>query len=76
MSSNLSVKLLNEFINKPILIKLRNNHTIKGDLQAFDDHMNLVLEKSQDILSENEVKSLGKIILRGDNILMISVPPT
>jgi small nuclear ribonucleoprotein (snRNP)-like protein len=74
MSSNLSVNLLNEFINKPILIKLRNNHTIKGTLQTFDDRMNLVLEKSDDIISEKEVESLGKIILRGDNILIIAVP--
>jgi len=74
MSSNISVKLLNEFINKSILVKLRNNHTIRGNLQTFDDHMNLVLEKSEDITSENEVESLGKIILRGDNILMIAVP--
>ncbi len=76
MSSNISAKLLNEFINKPILVKLRNNHTIRGNLQTFDDHMNLVLEKSEDITSENEVESLGKIILRGDNIFMIAVPST
>ncbi len=76
MSFNISTKLLNEFINKPILVKLRNNHTIKGTLQTFDDHMNLVLEKSEDIISENEVESLGKIILRGDNIFMIAVPST
>jgi len=76
MSSNISANLLNEFINKPILIKLRNNHTIKGTLQTFDNHMNLVLEKTEDILSENEVESLGKIILRGDNIFMISLPST
>ena len=74
MSSNISAKLLNEFINKPILVKLRNNHTVRGNLQTFDDHMNLVLEKSEDITSENEVESLGKIILRGDNIFMIAVP--
>jgi len=74
MSSNISTKLLNEFINKPILVKLRNNHTIRGNLQTFDDHMNLVLEKSEDITSENDVESLGKIILRGDNILIIAVP--
>ncbi len=76
MSSNLSANLLNEFINKPILIKLRNNHTIKGTLQTFDDRMNLVLEKSDDIISENEVENLGKIILRGDNILIIAVSST
>ncbi len=76
MSSNISAKLLNEFINKPILVKLRNNHTIRGTLQTFDDHMNLVLEKSEDIISENDVESLGKIILRGDNIFIIAVPST
>ena len=76
MSSNISAKLLNEFINKPILVKLRNNHTIRGNLQTFDDHMNLVLEKSEDIISENEIESIGKIILRGDNIFMIAVPST
>ncbi len=76
MSSNMSAKLLNEFINKPILVKLRNNHTIRGTLQTFDDHMNLVLEKSEDIISENEIESIGKIILRGDNIFMIAVPST
>jgi len=74
MSSNISAKLLNEFINKSILVKLRNNHTVRGNLQTFDDHMNLVLEKSEDITSENDVESLGKIILRGDNILIIAVP--
>jgi len=76
MSSNISANLLNEFINKSILIKLRNKHTIKGNLQVFDDHMNLVLEKSEDITSENEVEKLGKIIIRGDNIYMISFPST
>jgi len=76
MSSNISSNLLNEFINKSILIKLRNKHTIKGNLQVFDDHMNLVLEKSEDITSENEVEKLGKIIIRGDNIFMISLPST
>jgi len=76
MSSNMSAKLLNEFINKPILVKLRNNHTLRGTLQTFDDHMNLVLEKSEDIISENEIESIGKIILRGDNIFMIAVPST
>jgi len=35
--------------------------------------MNLILTNSEDI-TEDDVKSLDKIILRGDNIIMVSLP--
>jgi small nuclear ribonucleoprotein (snRNP)-like protein len=35
--------------------------------------MNLLLTESQDITGD-EVKNLDKIILRGDNILIVSLP--
>jgi len=35
--------------------------------------MNLILTNSEDI-TEDDVKSLDKIILRGDNIIRISLP--
>lgn len=70
MSSEID-KILSGCINKVILIKLRNHTTIRGNLQAFDPHMNLVLTEVEDI-TENEVKNPDKIILRGDNILIVS----
>lgn len=70
MSSEID-KLLDGCIGKVILIKLKNHTTIQGNLQAFDQHMNLLLTKVQDI-TENNVKNLDKIILRGDNILVAS----
>ncbi len=35
--------------------------------------MNLILTNSEDI-TEDDVKSLDKIILRGDNIIMVALP--
>jgi len=70
MSSEID-KILDGCINKVVLIKLKNHTTIRGNLQAFDQHMNLVLTEVEDI-TENEVKNLDKIILRGDNILIVS----
>jgi len=70
MSSEID-KILDDCINKVVLIKLKNYTTIRGNLQAFDLHMNLLLTKVQDI-TEDKVKNLEKIILRGDNILIIS----
>ena len=59
--------------NKSILLRLRNNKTVKGDLLDFDVHMNLTLGNAEDI-SDNKTQKLGKILLRGDNILAISLP--
>jgi small nuclear ribonucleoprotein len=71
MSSEID-KILDGCINKAILIKLKNQTIIRGNLQAFDQHMNLLLTKVQDITEDN-VKNLEKIILRGDNILIVSL---
>ena len=72
MSSEI-VKTLVSCINKVILIKLRNNQIIQGKLQTFDEHMNLILIESEDI-TDDKVKNLDKIILRGNNVLIISLP--
>jgi small nuclear ribonucleoprotein len=37
--------------------------------------MNLLLDSSEEIHAEGETKSLGSIVVRGDNVVMISPPP-
>jgi small nuclear ribonucleoprotein len=59
--------------NKFIFLRLRNNQTIKGSLVDFDVHMNLTLVDVEDVSNEKTQK-LGKILLRGDNVLVISLP--
>jgi len=59
--------------NKTVLLRLRNNTTIKGNLLDFDVHMNLSLDNAEDITNDNPEK-LGKILLRGDNVLIVSLP--
>ena len=75
MSVDMAVKVLDESINKMVLIKLKANKTIRGNLIAFDQHMNLLLDQSEEVPSEGDSQSLGSIVVRGDNVIMISPPP-
>ena len=65
--------LMNNSKNKTVLLRLRNTKTIQGLLKDFDIHMNLTLDDAEDISDEKHVK-LGKILLRGDNVLAVSLP--
>jgi small nuclear ribonucleoprotein len=65
--------LMSNSKNKSVLLRLRNNKTIKGSLLDFDVHMNLTLDNAEDV-SDEQSEKLGKILLRGDNILIVSLP--
>jgi len=65
--------LMNNNKNKVISIRLRNTKTIQGILQDFDIHMNLTLKDAEDV-SDEKPEKLGTILIRGDNILTVSMP--
>ena len=71
----MAVKVLDESINKVVLIKLKGDKTIRGNLHGFAQHMNLLLDQSEEIRSEGDSLTLGTIVVRGDNVIMISPPP-
>jgi small nuclear ribonucleoprotein len=56
MSVDMAVKVLDESINKLVLIKLKGGKTIRGSLLGFDQHMNLLLDQSEEVPSEGESK--------------------
>ena len=64
--------LMNNNKDKIVLLKLRNTQIIQGILKEFDIHMNMTLDDAEDISAEKPEK-LGKILIRGDNILAVSM---
>ena len=71
----MAVQILEESLGKTVLIKLRGGKSIRGLLKGYDQHLNLVLDKAEDVTDSENVKELGLIIVRGDNVVMVSPPP-
>ena len=75
MSADMAIKVLETSLGKVVLIKLKGGKVIRGSLQGFDQHMNLSLENAEEVSEDGKSTSLGTLIVRGDNIIMISPPP-
>ncbi|MCS7117389.1 MAG: LSm family protein [Thaumarchaeota archaeon] len=72
MSADITLKLLNKSLGNQVLIKLRSGRMIRGVLVGFDQHMNVVLNPAEEVHQDGNSNRLGTVILRGDNIVMIS----
>ncbi|NUN11264.1 small nuclear ribonucleoprotein [Candidatus Micrarchaeota archaeon] len=64
--------LLNAALNNPVLIKLKGSVEIRGTLNSFDVHMNLVLDNAEELENGDLKRKLGSIFLRGDTVVFIS----
>ncbi len=73
--SEMATKILEDSIGKIVLVRLRGGKSIRGRLKGFDQHLNLVLDETQDTTKAEDVRHLGLIIVRGDNVILISPPP-
>jgi len=62
--------VLGSSVDKTIIIKTKSGEDIVGILKAFDSHINIWLDDAK-IQGEKEIK-IGKILVRGDNIVYIS----
>lgn len=72
--SDTVTKIFEQSLNQIVLVELRGGRGVRGKLFSFDQHMNLVLEDAEEI-SGNQGKKLGTIIVRGDNVVLVSPPP-
>ncbi|MEX2721048.1 MAG: LSM domain-containing protein [Candidatus Wukongarchaeota archaeon] len=71
---NKPLSLLERSVGGKILVRLKGNRSLRGTLEAYDSHLNLIIEKAEELL-ENGSKELGRTIVRGDNVILVSPPP-
>lgn len=69
-----AIDLLSESIGKSVLVRLKGGRELRGTLKGYDYHLNLVLENAEETKG-SKTRQLGTIVIRGDNIVLISPGP-
>jgi len=64
--------ILNQAVNKNVIVELKGKREYRGVLDGYDPHMNLVLKNAEEILAGEVVRKLSLAIVRGDNVIYIS----
>jgi small nuclear ribonucleoprotein len=73
--SEVATKIFEESLGKVVLVELKGGRNVRGKLFSFDQHMNLVLEDAEDLVNSENTRKIGTIIVRGDNVILVSPPP-
>ncbi len=74
------MELLQTSIGSQVLVELKGRKIIKGKLRGYDQHLNLILEDAEEITvdletNEQTVTQVDTVIVRGDNVILVSPPP-
>ena len=75
MSESGATEILSESLGSSVLVKLKGSREVRGMMKSFDQHLNLVLENAEELIPDKEPKKLGTIIVRGDNVVIVSPSP-
>lgn len=73
-------------LNRQIYIKLRNDRELTGKLNAFDQHLNMILENAEETHTSVELdeetyeqvykqnkRTMPMVFIRGDGVILLSL---
>ena len=63
---------LNRARDKKVIIECKNGRQYVGTLRAFDIHINVVLDDTEERVDGEIKRKLGNAFIRGDTIILIS----
>ncbi|MBW2986811.1 small nuclear ribonucleoprotein [Candidatus Woesearchaeota archaeon] len=63
---------LNRAKDKKVIVDLKNQRQYIGTLKAFDIHINVVLDDTEERVDGEVKRKLGTVFIRGDTIILIS----
>ncbi|MFE3845335.1 LSM domain-containing protein [Thermoplasmatota archaeon] len=68
----LPLDVLEKSVNQKLCLLLKDGRLVEGKLSGYDEYMNMVLDDVEETY-EDAKRRLGTIILRGNNVVSISL---
>jgi small nuclear ribonucleoprotein len=66
------LELIHSNIEKRVVVEIKGDREYRGILEGYDHpHLNLILKNAEEIINGEKKRDLGKVIVRGDNIIYI-----
>jgi small nuclear ribonucleoprotein len=65
--------LLERVLQQRVTLTLKDSRTLSGKLLGIDEHMNLVLDDTDETTTE-VTRHLGRVVLRGSNVVALHAP--
>jgi len=65
-------KKVQSMIGSRVQVEMKGDvHILEGELESVDDYLNLHLLDTVEIADGERIRSLGSVVLRGNNIILI-----
>ncbi|MDV0447134.1 hypothetical protein MsAg5_10090 [Methanosarcinaceae archaeon Ag5] len=66
-------KKVQKIVGSRVLVEMKgDSNLLEGTLNTVDDYMNLHLIDTVEIVNGEKERSLGSVVLRGNNIILIT----
>lgn len=65
-------ELLEQHLHKRVLVELRGGRSYRGVLDAYDQHLNIVLSAAEEVVQDQVTAHPGQTLVRGDSVVYIS----
>ncbi len=66
------LEVLQQNLHKRVLVEMKGGRSYRGVLDAYDQHLNLVLSTAEEVLGGQVTPHPGVTLVRGDSIVYIS----
>lgn len=63
---------LDKSMEKRVQLLLKDRRVLEGTLMGYDEHMNLVLDDTEETDPEGGRRKIGTVVVRGSNVVSIN----